>query len=213
MKRQLHENEVRSKIIQVARRLFLSQGYEQTRIRQIKEAAEVKIGTIYHFYQNKEDILAHIVRESFFRVLVRARQLAGNNQQLNLGCELAWHIHTMHQHPQSAEMYLISYNSPRISAEILSNQVVRSKDLFGERCPDLSDEDHQFFSMVAKGMMQSITLRTVNGVLGDPDFVVDKSITVLLKLMDIPAAEIEATRQQIKRLAIAEKVATLLPRS
>ena len=40
---------------------------------------------------------------------------------------------------------------------------------------------------------------------------VDKSITTLLKLMDIPTAEIEATRQQIKALAIAEKVAALLP--
>jgi hypothetical protein len=117
----------------------------------------------------------------------------------------------MHQHPQSAEMYLISYNSPRIAAEILTNQEARSKDLFGAQCPDLSDEDHHFFAMVAKGMMQSITLRTVSGVLGDPDFVVDKSITTLLKLMDIPTAEIEATRQQIKALAIAEKVAALLP--
>lgn len=40
--------------------LFLSQGYRATTMRQISETSGVSIGSIYHFYENKESILTQL---------------------------------------------------------------------------------------------------------------------------------------------------------
>lgn len=210
MKREAHKAAVRGKIISVARKLFLAQGYQKTKMRQIKEAAGVEIGTIYHFYQSKEDIFEKIVLEAFFRVLERTSRFAEGNKLLHLACELSWHVHTMAQHAPSAELYLMSYNSPDIAAKLLINQIERSKAIFGERFPEKASEDYKIYAMCARGLMQSISLQAVSGTLTAPDLIARESIQLLLKMMDTPAAETEEVLEALAQLAIPEKVAEVL---
>jgi AcrR family transcriptional regulator len=210
MKREIHEAEVRKKIIRAARKLFMQQGYDSTTVRQIKEAAGVKIGTLYHFYQNKEDIFAVIVSESFFRVLERTKKLTQDNKLLHLAAELAWHVYTMVLHAQSAELYLVSYNSQKIGNQLLKDQTERSIALFGQQLPNWTTIDHQCYAMLAKGMMQSISLQAVAGTLGEPDPIVHRSIAMLLKVLDTPAATIEQTFVQLETLNLKDRVRTAL---
>lgn len=210
MKREAHKAAVRGKIISVARKLFLAQGYQKTKMRQIKEAAGVEIGTIYHFYQSKEDIFEKIVLEAFFRVLERTSRFAEGNKLLHLACELSWHVHTMAQHAPSAELYLMSYNSPDIAAKLLINQIERSKAIFGERFPEKASEDYKIYAMCARGLMQSISLQAVSGTLTAPDLIARESIQLLLKMMDTPAAETEEVLEALAQLDIPEKVAEVL---
>ena len=210
MKREEHKAAVEGKIISVARKLFLEQGYHNTKMRQIKDAADLKMGTIYHFYKNKEDIFAHIVLEAFFRVLDRTAKLAGANTLLHLAAELAWHVHTMAQHAPSAELYLMSYNSPEISEVMLVNQTERSQRLFGEKLPELTIEDHKMYAMVVRGLMQTIALQAVGKTLGDPDFVIDKSVDILLTMMNTSHLEVEKVNQQLHDLDIKNRVANAL---
>jgi AcrR family transcriptional regulator len=210
MKREAHKAAVRGKIISVARKLFLAQGYQKTKMRQIKDAAGVEIGTIYHFYQSKEDIFEKIVLEAFFRVLERTSHFAGGNKLLHLACELSWHVHTMAQHAPSAELYLMSYNSPDIAAKLLINQIERSKAIFGERFPEKASEDYKIYAMCARGLMQSISLQAVSGTLTEPDLIARESIQLLLKMMDTPPAETEKVLKALAQLDIPEKVAGVL---
>lgn len=210
MKREAHKAAVRGKIISVARKLFLAQGYQKTKMRQIKDAAGVEIGTIYHFYQSKEDIFEKIVLEAFFRVLERTSRFAGGNKLLHLACELSWHVHTMAQHAPSAELYLMSYNSPDIAAQLLINQMERSKDIFGERFPERTDEDYKIYAMCARGLMQSISLQAVSGTLTEPDFIARESIQLVLKMMDTPPAETKEVLDALAQLDISKKVAEVL---
>ena len=108
MKREVHKAVVRGKIISVARKLFLAQGYQKTKMRQIKDAAGVEIGTIYHFYQSKEDIFEKIVLEAFFRVLERTSRFAEGNKLLHLACELSWHVHNRSSEMQQLPVHLWS---------------------------------------------------------------------------------------------------------
>lgn len=216
MKREVHKAAVRGKIISVARKLFLEQGYQKTKMRQIKDVADVKIGTIYHFYESKEDIFEKIVLEAFFRVQERTRRFAAGDKLLHLACELAWHVHTMAQHAPSADLYLMSYNSPKIAAKLLVNQIQHSKDIFDDLFPGLEEEEkvtddyYQIYAMCTRGLMQSISLQAVSGTLGEPDELVSNSIRMLLKMMDTPTKDIQRVLQELQQLKIAEKVAEAL---
>lgn len=210
MKREAHKAVVRGKIISVARKLFLAQGYQKTKMRQIKDAAGVEIGTIYHFYQSKEDIFEKIVLEAFFRVLERTSHFAKSNKLLHLACELSWHVHTMAQHAPSAELYLMSYNSPDIAAQLLINQIERIKDIFGDRFPAMTEGDYKIYAMCARGLMQGISLQAVSGTLTEPNLIVHQSIQLLLKMMDTPQEETKAVLEALAKLDIPEKVAGVL---
>jgi len=50
-------------IIEAAIRVFAEKGFHPAGMREIAEQAKVAIGTIYHYFKSKEDILVNIFRE------------------------------------------------------------------------------------------------------------------------------------------------------
>lgn len=59
----------RDRILHAATRQFRESGYEATRIEAIAAEAEVSIGTIYNYYENKGDLLVAIVSMEVNEVL------------------------------------------------------------------------------------------------------------------------------------------------
>ena len=64
-----HKADRNSRILRAASRLFRKAGYDGTRIEAIAAEAQVSIGTIYNYYQNKGDILVAIVSMEVNEVL------------------------------------------------------------------------------------------------------------------------------------------------
>jgi AcrR family transcriptional regulator len=63
----------RDRILHAATRQFRAFGYEATRIEAIAAEAEVSIGTIYNYYENKGDLLVAIVSMEVNEVLAAGR--------------------------------------------------------------------------------------------------------------------------------------------
>jgi AcrR family transcriptional regulator len=57
------------RILKAASRLFREEGYDRTKMETIAAAAEVSIGTVYNYYQNKGDLLVAIVSMEVNEVL------------------------------------------------------------------------------------------------------------------------------------------------
>lgn len=57
------------RILEAATALFRQQGYDSARIEDIAEMAEVSVGTLYNYYQNKGDILVATVAMEVTEVL------------------------------------------------------------------------------------------------------------------------------------------------
>ena len=57
------------RILKAATRLFREVGYDKTKIETIAARAEVSIGTVYNYYQNKGDLLVAIVSMEVNEVL------------------------------------------------------------------------------------------------------------------------------------------------
>lgn len=57
------------RILEAATQLFREQGYDHARMEQIAEMAEVSVGTLYNYYENKGDILMATVNMEVTEVL------------------------------------------------------------------------------------------------------------------------------------------------
>ncbi|SFY07687.1 TetR/AcrR family transcriptional regulator [Ruminococcus sp. XPD3002] len=53
---QVKKDEIRNKILEMAQRLFIKRGYENTSLKQIAEKSNISKSNIYRYYSSKEDI-------------------------------------------------------------------------------------------------------------------------------------------------------------
>jgi AcrR family transcriptional regulator len=69
------KEELKARILTEAKRLFLEKGIEQTTIRNIADAVQYSVGTVYVYYKDKNAILHELHRQGF-------AQLSGDMQVL-----------------------------------------------------------------------------------------------------------------------------------
>lgn len=67
---------LRQEILDAARELFARDGYEATSIRKIAEKIGASSGILYHYFEDKPAIVAHLVAESFARLGQRMEAIA-----------------------------------------------------------------------------------------------------------------------------------------
>lgn len=208
MKRKTHEKEVRKKIIKAARQLFLEQGFDNTTIRQITQKAEISTGTLYHFYKDKEDIFFHIADETFLKVIAKSLELVPDEDiYLRLVCEMAIHIQSFLSNRNTAELYVIAYGSYKISEEVMLKQHPRMKGFINNKDSSLGEEDLPLISLTIKGLLHALALKAMNGEYLAPAEIIPQSSRLILSLLAVPAAEIDATISQLERLDIPKSLA------
>ena len=211
MKREAHKAAVRARILGVARRLFLKNGYEDTTIRRIAELADVRTGSIYHFFSNKEDIFQQIAVEAFLRVARRVESMVGADDHLTrLACELTSHAHVLTSDPTATELYLITYNSPQVARAILEQHLERSRQFFSIREPSLTETEHLARAMMLRSTMQAIALRAESGQLPQLEPLLGDCLRLLFRALDFKEQEIQQALQQVEALKLATRVAEVL---
>jgi AcrR family transcriptional regulator len=62
-RRERERRQHRREILDAARKLFAQKGFGQTTVAEIAEAAEFSVGTLYNFFDDKEDLYRSIVLE------------------------------------------------------------------------------------------------------------------------------------------------------
>jgi AcrR family transcriptional regulator len=73
-----------NRILTAAAELFRAHGYDAVKMETIAEKAELSIGTIYNYYQNKGDLLLAIVTMEVHEVLTQGAGIV-NNPPLHVG--------------------------------------------------------------------------------------------------------------------------------
>src|SRR5262249_14237873 len=68
-RREREREEVRRKIMDAARDLFATEGYEKVTMRRIAEAIEYSPTTIYHHFEDKDDLVNALCEEDFAHLL------------------------------------------------------------------------------------------------------------------------------------------------
>lgn len=210
MKRKKHEANIRQKILKAARRLLMAQGYQQTTIRQITTACDIKIGTVYHFYKNKEDIFADIVLTLFDLVIKRADEgIAEEDYCLQFAHEIRLHLSIIFNDKTSRELYLVAYNSPQIARQVLERIIPRTRALFHKHCPLFTDDDYRVRGLFAMGFLQAIAIQSSEHNDMDKNAIVFKAIRMMLQAYNIPLSLINQTLERVEISSLAAPALTL----
>ncbi len=77
----------RSEIIEAAGRLFVERGYEATSLHEIAEASEFSVGTLYNFFESKEDIYFAVIESQMADFYNRAKQALSSTGDLRTKLE------------------------------------------------------------------------------------------------------------------------------
>jgi AcrR family transcriptional regulator len=193
MRRAEKRIEIKKKIMDVSLELFLSQGYKGTTIRQIIEKADINIGTLYHFFRDKEDINVHIAQETYDKFIDYADHIVENEKDYILRYALtrALEFKAIEKYDRVAELYLETYSSWRITQMVLPVNIARSKLFFHQYNRGLSEQDYLNKTLALRGMrLMFISERVYNGP-GSYETNCPFLIETALTLYNVPKKNIE----------------------
>lgn len=64
-----HSEELRSRILDIAKRIIAEEGVEALSIRRITTEMDYSAGIIYHYFENKDEILSCVLQEGYQKIL------------------------------------------------------------------------------------------------------------------------------------------------
>jgi AcrR family transcriptional regulator len=111
---------VRRGILDAARELFVTEGYEHVSIRKIAERIEYSPAAIYGYFPSKDDIFFALAEEGFHLLGDPAnhRELLAPLAPLERVRAIFWRLYEFsREHPQYFELMFIDRSVPRISRE------------------------------------------------------------------------------------------------
>jgi AcrR family transcriptional regulator len=114
-RRAAYRESLREDILDAARQLFVNQGYEATSIRSIAAKVGCSPGILYHYFEDKQDIMALLIRETFQKLCrrleaiihdsdgIEARLRRGLRAYMDFGAEYPHHYALLFMKPTSWE--------------------------------------------------------------------------------------------------------------
>lgn len=149
------KEEVRQRILEAAKALFVRQGYKKTTIRQIVQKSGVLTGSIYYFFKNKEDIFQSLVMELFRQCTAL---IEGHFQQETSAFRYAAlclvEFEAVAMNPLVRETYYEGYTTPLTFEKITDHLTDMTVRIFGSRL-GLSRDEIFLRSLLIKGAMRS----------------------------------------------------------
>lgn len=147
---------VRDKILTVAKRLFIEQGYKKTTIRQIVQESGITSGSIYNLFENKDDVFAAVVDELLdFMIQQVEDEMAGEDKVHLYASLLGVEWYSIEKEPILRELYYEAYTEPKIFEIIIRKNMdlvryyLQDADLIG----DFRPEDLYARMVMTKGAM------------------------------------------------------------
>ncbi|MBQ8322490.1 MAG: TetR/AcrR family transcriptional regulator [Clostridia bacterium] len=149
---------VKSKILHAAAKLFLSQGYEKSTIREIAEEAGVNRGSVCFAFKDKEAILCELVAyvlDGQFEAMTKF--LAGKtvDKILFYAAETTLQLYMAESSEHMREMYNVSYSLPHSSNVIFHAITGKLENIFKEYLPTWETKDFYEKEISSAGIMRN----------------------------------------------------------
>ncbi len=151
----------RNKILTVCVRLFLEQGYKNTSITEITEAAGITRGSFQNFFPTKDAVLTELVKTMFGRQFSEARSIVGNNLPpvYTYAVETAIQLTLTELNENLREIYIESYTVEDIAEYIYLQTTTELKHIFGGNFPGYTECDFYEMEIGTSGLMRNYMAR------------------------------------------------------
>ncbi len=152
----------RLEIIQVASRLFLTQGYSKTTAKAVCRELDMSTGNLTFYYPTKEHLLAELVGMmcDFQWRLMEEEANEGYSSVMAVCLELAAMAAGCEKYEVAKDFYISAYTSP-LSLELMrKNDEERAREVFSEYRPDWTDEQFAEAEILVSGIEYAILMTT-----------------------------------------------------
>lgn len=149
---------IRTKVLHAAAKLFLTQGFSATTVKQIAAAAGVSTSTMLYVHGSKEDILAELVRfvlESQFGATEKLLRGITDDKILFYAAETALQLHIVESSEYIRELYNAAYSLPKTTDIIQHTITGKLEGIFREHLPHLETKDFFELEVASGGIMRA----------------------------------------------------------
>ena len=109
-RRQLHQDLSRTQLLDAAEEVFGAKGFHDTTLKEIAELAEFSVGSVYSFFENKDDLFLNVFlrRGEEFLPGMEAAATGGSDPVAQLHALVDFEVGFFRQHPHFGRLYLRS---------------------------------------------------------------------------------------------------------
>ena len=187
------KEETKSLILHSAAKLFIEQGYSNTRIKDIANDANVSYNDVFRLFEEKDNILSELVGlvlEFQFEKSIEITKQYTNDKLLMYAFETVLQLHVAESLEHIREMYLVSYSLPNSSKVVYKTVTSKLEYIFKDRLPGLETKDFYELEIASAGIMRGYI-----SVPCDMYFTMDRKIKIFLetlfKIYDVTKEEIK----------------------
>lgn len=155
----INKNEnIKSRCLHAAARLFLSKGYTESTVREIAEEAGVNVSAMIRACGSKEDILCELVAyvlEGQFGAAAKLLEGVTDDKILFYAAETTLQLYMAESSEHIREIYSVSYSLPKTSAIIYQSITGKLEQIFSEHLPHLETKDFYEYEIASAGIMRN----------------------------------------------------------
>ncbi len=203
--------QVKSKVLHAAARLFLEKGYVNSKMREISALAEVNYGSMMFIFRSKEEILSELVGfvlEGQFEATAKLLQDKTDDKILFYAAETTLQLHLAESSEHMRELYSLSYSQHASSNIIYEKITHKIAEIFKEQYPNFTQGEFYEKELASAGIMRNYMTRPC-GIYFTMDRKVKSFLENTFLIYEIPRKKIdEAIRfvEQFDWIAIANGV-------
>ncbi len=194
-KLEVRHDQLKRKIITVAAKKFLQDGYTNTTIRTIVTECGISTGSFNNLFQTKEDVLCELVAFVLGQQFSVTDGLLSGKTEDKLffyAAETTLQLHIVEMNENLRDVYSAAYSLPKPSAMIQQMVTGKWERIFKERLPHLETKDFYKLEIATGGIMRGFMTIPCNMW-----FTIDQKVESFLecsfKMYDVPAEKIRQT--------------------
>ncbi len=186
MARTKKESPTRLAIIQVATKLFFEKGFSSTTAATVCRKADIGTGNLTFYFPTKEhilDVLIKMMCDYQWKVMEEATD-EGKSSLLAYCLELATMAAISEENPQMHDCYVSAYSHPMTLESIRANDVEKVKQVFGQFCPEWTEEQFIEAEAIVSGI-EYATMMTTKHSASLPTRV-EGALDAIMRLFNVP---------------------------
>lgn len=184
--------QVKSKVLHAAAKLFLEKGYTDSKMREISTLAGVSYGSMMFIFRSKEEILSELVGfvlDGQFEATTKLLQGKTDDKILFYAAETTLQLYLAESSEHMRELYSLSYSQQASSTIIYEKITLKLAEIFKEQYPDYTQGEFYEKELASAGVMRNYMTRPC-GIY----FTMDRKVKVFLEntflLYEIPKKKI-----------------------
>lgn len=181
-RRQLHQELSRTQLLDAAEEVFGAKGFHDTTLKEIAELAEFSVGSVYSFFENKDDLFLSVFarRGAEFMPGMQEAAESGADAPAQLHALVDYEVGFFRRHPHFGRLYLRASSSSlpgvelplsKATAENFERAMELQAGVFrrGQEAGALRDGDPHVLGRLLSGLVASFQSTDPAVVGEDPD--------------------------------------------